>query len=406
MAINPPQKNGGMDLDSILPFLMLLSPMLEMRSPGSGLGLSSGILQYQRGRQEKRQRESMSLLQLLSEVDEDQLATAQGALIDAGYDPGLVKAMGKASRGMVDPARKAERALSQLVEDPNLGLIPRRTQIDVQARQQQSQQEQAVEGQRFERGQTANLAGEARTALFTMSQNPDPRVRAQAVALARRLAGGEDPQAILGEATAIAQQAGEFAAGREQQTRQQVFRTQRVGELEKEVASAVPGARPRIIRLAKEQGLNPVPYLQQLDQNIRESQLRLRALARQAAGDKSSGLTPVQIDAIWQRSLSQASFEVLGKRAGGVSFVASADGTLIPQIGAGQPPLTPDEIDRIQARAEEVYSDRVARATGQTRPPKPPAPPKSSVPMTRGERERREAARQRGKQNADPLGIR
>ena len=53
-SLAPVGKKGQLDLDSVLPFLLLLSPLLESKNPGSGMGLAAGITAYQQGKQQKR----------------------------------------------------------------------------------------------------------------------------------------------------------------------------------------------------------------------------------------------------------------------------------------------------------------------------------------------------------------
>lgn len=107
------------------------------------------------------------------------------------------------------------------------------------------------------------------------------------------------------------------------------------------------------------------------------------------AGEK---LSPASRDVIWQRSLTEAVFRELGKRSGGMKIGVGQDGSPTIEMGAGQPPLTPDEITRINTTAEEIYNARIRRTQGLPPLPRPTVPPPKPVPRTRGEVERRTVA--------------
>ena len=114
---------------------------------------------------------------------------------------------------------------------------------------------------------------------------------------------------------------------------------------------------------------------------------RYYKLAKLSAEEKpKEPFTPAQLNTVWQQSVNQAGFEILGKRGSGLSF--GPDGQIV--LAAGQPPLTQQEVDAINRRAQEIYAQRVARSTGRPIPgPAPPVP----IPMTRDEVLRRQAAR-------------
>lgn len=302
------QKKQGFDLESILPLIMLAAPILEATSPGSGMGLLSGIGNFQQQRAIRRRQESQALLGLLSEADDENLGLATEALIAQGYDPQTVKAMAKASRAFVDPARKTNAILGKItkgmlggqeVELPfgELQRLQAQERLDVQREGRQAtteerrfERQEVTEEKRFERGQGAQIAGEARQLLTSILLNPSasPQSRVQAKQLFNQLTP-ENAAQILAQAQTMVGQVGEAGAGREQQERGLAFRQRRLAELEKLAESAVPGNIGRIRAIAKEQGLDPSPYIQQLARNIRMGGLQEQQVRAQiAAADRSN----------------------------------------------------------------------------------------------------------------------
>lgn len=229
MATNPPPTSGkgGIDLESILPFVMLTTPFLEAQNPGSGLGLAAGISSFQRERAIRRRQESQALLGLLSEADDENLETAIGALIDQGYDPKIVRAMAKASRAFVDPSRKAERAMSTLVDVPGIGQVTRRDAINIQLRERDRAAEAAQRETEFTRGQQAQLTDQAREFVLQLSLTPAvtrvPNGVARVQSLAQRLQAGEDPGKIIADAQVLAAEVGQVAAEQEHKPKRQEF---------------------------------------------------------------------------------------------------------------------------------------------------------------------------------------
>lgn len=146
-------------LETIVPLLMLASPLIELAKPGAGVGVYKGVLDHQQRTQDRNQALVFNLAKDLGNLDEEQLPMVKEALKAQGLAPEQIEAALSLSRVYRDPNAKAKRQLEQVIteEVPGLGAITgsRGDLQNVRIRQAQHQQGLTEETTRFERGQTA-----------------------------------------------------------------------------------------------------------------------------------------------------------------------------------------------------------------------------------------------------------
>jgi hypothetical protein len=85
-------EGGGLTLDTIMPFLILAAPFLEMSRPGYGVGLVQGVLGHQAHQQEMRQKTIFGLAQEFSKSAPEHMDILEAALNNAGIAKDITNA--------------------------------------------------------------------------------------------------------------------------------------------------------------------------------------------------------------------------------------------------------------------------------------------------------------------------
>ena len=467
-------EGGGMNLDTVMPMLLLLSPLLELYRPGYGVGLAQGVLAHQANIRDTRQKTIFALAQDFAKVSPDQKDIMKAAFRNVNIAPDIFDAAWQLGQATRDPHAENERKLQEIlrpfIEEANLTHKPfDPTQMPIeQFRKAQElggfptyQERQGViapgtSGAPGIAPQPRDIQGPSGALTSPVGyQAPTPPVMGPQIV--RR---GEQPVPTfvqifpnatgpfanapipmkngvpdLNEATVIATRFGwiktpadrreEDALAEKHKTQYQEFLR---GKLEAglDKPGSVDLATLRAQMESPDAGMNfaselrkaqnviaqqaaklPVQvvlpggvtlnvsqdraltYAENAQKQTREDALRIpvpelggRALSpteyiawshlklAKEKQDQDAKLTPAERNTMWQQSYTQAVNEVLGKRGG--AFSVGADGQI--QLGGGQPPMTQDDIDKINKRTQEIYTGRLGVTTGQPLPTSTPAP--------------------------------
>lgn len=114
------KKSGGPDMSALMNFLILASPLLEMHSPGAGLGTIQGVLRHQAAEEDKRTRSAHAMLQFFLGVPEENLEAVKGTLLDMGEDRGVVERIAAVARRLQPQKSPFEKELEKLLNIPEL----------------------------------------------------------------------------------------------------------------------------------------------------------------------------------------------------------------------------------------------------------------------------------------------
>jgi len=114
------QKSGGVDISALMDLLILVSPLLEMQSPGAGMGTLQGVVRHQASEEDKRKRSSQALLEFLLKTPPEHMEQMTGALVDMGEDPKIVRQMAAVARRLQPQKSPVEQAFEKLLNIPEL----------------------------------------------------------------------------------------------------------------------------------------------------------------------------------------------------------------------------------------------------------------------------------------------
>ena len=108
------QGKGGLNLNSIMPLLLLAAPLIEAHNPGAGMAMASNYLNYTRQQADQRQRTILGMAHEFANTSDDQWPAVEGLLKSQGIDPATIAAIKAGRIAFRDPNWETEQQFRQI----------------------------------------------------------------------------------------------------------------------------------------------------------------------------------------------------------------------------------------------------------------------------------------------------
>ena len=108
------QGKGGLNLNSIMPLLLLAAPLIEAHNPGAGMAMASNYLNYTRQQADQKQRTILGMAHEFANTTDEQWPAVEGLLRSQGLGPDVIRAIKEGRTAFRDPNWETEQQFRQI----------------------------------------------------------------------------------------------------------------------------------------------------------------------------------------------------------------------------------------------------------------------------------------------------